>query len=306
MGTSPRRKLARAIFGGAVTLGVDGFFGTLCSGNDACQGKLEYNRWLAEVIHSLDKSPLTGLLSWPFPPGRGRLYVQLLDQASCPVVFAKVALDPAEEPALASEWAALHKIRAMPSSTVQAPAPLRLERFTDRLTLLTTALPTNSRPVSRSPDTYPRELIRTLLGPLSTIPLEETVSLSWWDYFCKHAPESQRLVEITLSQDPDAVLSIGAAHGDLSSANIVRAGDVLHVFDWEAYCEDAPRLTDEVGFYLAGHHRLARKDPASTHVNLATALQLLPRDRDLLLALAHRASLGMPDARAILSACTLT
>ena len=80
---------------------------------------------------------------------------------------------------------------------------------------------------------------------------QEVAGLSWWAAYRNTLGSTGRGFHNTLMSCMTHGLAVGNAHGDMGAANLLRDRKTLWVYDWENYCDDAPLLADEIGFYMA-------------------------------------------------------
>jgi hypothetical protein len=132
-----------------------------------------------------------------------------------------------------------------------------------------------------------------LVGP------ERLGELSWW------REHERRCTGGAFEDELRDFLGGGAAvcraHGDFGSANIVRDGETLWIFDWEESRPDGPVLADEVMFTVGMDPQAARDPRRGLELVRVRFLRgSAPRRGEAMLALAFRRALGMADAARII------
>jgi hypothetical protein len=121
-------------------------------------------------------------------------------------------------------------------------------------------------------------------------------NLPWWKaYRDRLAPEEMAFDEI-LQQGLGPERAFCPVHGDLSTANVVLAGNTPWIYDWESATERGPLLTDQLGLFLSFTVGRAVSEPLRCGAILAREFLTLRHDPiEVMLALAYRHACGFPD-----------
>lgn len=300
-----KRKAYRWLLWASIVMGLDRYFSSPAPSPLTEAADFDFHRWLRRACDDLGQGALHGVVYWPPQPDRPRIYVHLFDRGLTPVGFVKVSLDIHNDRLLEKEAGALETLRGVRLKQCRVPRVLSASQFDGKTYLITEPIPLSAKPVPSQPQSFPRACVDEYKGPPRRVGARDAGGLSWW------AAYMDVIRDLTGGGFHDALLGslalgfdVGKAHGDMGAANLVRDGGTLWVYDWESYCEDAPVLADEIGFYMAVNFARILTDP----------VRELDRFRDrflrsaseqrrcaVLASLAFRAGSGMDDAKLFLT-----
>lgn len=271
----------------AAALGVDGLLSKRVNALPFPK-RFDLIGWIEEVGQRLGRTGLHASVVWP-PPARSttRVYVHLLDSGGNRVAFAKISFDAENDDRLQNEIDALAKLSAVKHPGFAAPAVLACGEHDQHRYLVTQSLPPNVRQPSWSWELIKQSVVDHYAGAVRMLGSSEVEGLDWWKRFRATTESRAVFVQELIGLGIDEV-QVCQAHGDLTPHNLVCAGDEIWLFDWEEWNESAPRLTDEIRFYLAVHQSGVLSDPGRGAIDFARDFQLdsMPKRRDVMMALA--------------------
>ncbi len=248
----------------------------------------------------LGSGPIRGAVFWPPQPERGRIYVHLFSHGRA-VAFAKIALTPSEAVRIQNEGDVLRELarRSLPRE-LRIPRVIAQGEFNSATCLLMEALPLRFHQPS---EPFPISHIREL-GPVRHVGADTLSELSWWKRYASNLTNADLTFHSELmAVCQDRTFAVCRAHGDLGPANMAHDGESFWLFDWEASAPDAPSHTDMLGLELAQDLPFTLAHPAARlrmlkakHLAAATPHHRLA----VMMALAFRHSVGLPDATALI------
>ncbi len=294
-----KRKIFRRLIWASINTGLDWCFSRPAVSPLAGVIDFDFYLWMRQAQDDLGAGELSGVVYWPPQTSRRRIYVHLFDSDLTPVGFVKVSFDTENDDSLERETKALEKLHADKLKESRVPRVLSAGRFGGHVYLITEPIPVSAKPVPSRIETFPRACICEYAGPPRHVSLQEVTGLSWWASYRNTLENTDGGFHEDLMRCMDQGIDIGNAHGDMGSANLLRDGNTLWVYDWESYCDDAPALADEIGYYMGLNFTRILTDPRQ---ELGRFRQRFLRDASnqrqcsVLVSLAFLASLGRDDA----------
>ncbi len=294
-----KRKLYRRLIWVCINTGLDRFFSRPATSPLADTFGFDFDRWLSQAQADLGAGGLIGIVYWPPQADRRRIYVHLFNTDLTPVGFVKVSLDTVNDGSLERETKALETLHTAALQQCRVPRVLSAGRFGGHTYLITEPIPVSAKPVAALVESFPRACVDEYAGHARRVSAQEITGLSWWAAYRSTLGNTDGGFHNALMGSMAHGLDIGNAHGDMGSANLVRDGETLWVYDWENYCDDAPLLADEIGFYMAINFTRILTDPKH---ELDRFCQRFLRDTpdltpcSVLASLAFRAAWGLDDA----------
>ncbi len=265
-------------------------------------GSFDWERWLEEIRSYLGGPNLGAAVFWPTALSRSRLYVHLFD-GEVPVAFAKISVHPSGNARLSQEAQTLRDVHGRCPESFRAPRLLKEGSLGPHAFLLLEPLPTSARPIRGNASGYPAHSVQEYAGPARHIPVNNISALSWWGRYVERLDNECRQFHVEMTSLLRSGVSVCRAHGDLSRHNIAHDGRVLWIYDWEESVQDAPLVTDLVGFALSLRQTAVRAKPALWAKLVRRRLlengQVANR-AEIMMALAFRHSAGIDDATHII------
>lgn len=217
-------------------------------------GKFEFDfpRWIDEVSRFFNDGQLFGMIVYPSHHNGGVVYVHLLSSKHKNIGFAKIAFDEEHRTRLSKEARTLERLGSLQFKYLRIPKILRKGEWREHRYLILEPLPEKRRPARNSIADYPAEAVREFAGPVVTKPLSE---LWWWQLYAEKAHLAGEF-QTEISKAAKERVGVCRIHGDLKPGNISYSGKETWIFDWECSAEDAPRVSDEIFYWIWIHRRL--------------------------------------------------
>jgi hypothetical protein len=296
---TPRARLFRLALRGLVAGRLDGLVARRHDGPSPRLAGLDWRAFVGALERALGRDDLEPVVAQPRQASRGRLYVHLFAPDGERIAFAKVATDPGNDPHIAREATVLGSLLRSGAETFRFPSLLDAGRFEGRPYVLLAPLPAGSRPLAPRWTLDLARIRDEIAGAPRTLP--SIAAASWWSDFERSGAGLAGLRAELATPGP---VEVRGAHGDFVNWNIHAYAGEHWVFDWEAYCPDAPTLVDEVRFALGLRTRAIDEDPG--RVAPALVLEFAGRDParrvELARALAFLHARGVAAAAAVASA----
>lgn len=245
------QRLKHKLIIAVVTLGIDRW--AIARKSAPFEGKFEFDfaAWIEDVSRVLNEGQLFGMIVNPSHHDGGMLYVHLLSSNYTGVGFVKIAFNEKHQTRLSEEARILEKLSSLQFTHLRIPKILRNGEWRRHRYLILEPLPLKRRAARNSTADYPAEAVREFAGPLV---LKSCSELWWWPLYAeKTQPPAAFHAEV--SKAAKEKIGVCRIHGDMKPGNVTYAGNKTWIFDWERSVEDAPRLSDEVFFWIWTHRR---------------------------------------------------
>lgn len=293
---TPRARLFRLALRGLVAGRLDRLVARVHDGPAPRLPGFAWRAFVLELERALGRDDLRPVVAQPRQASRARLYVHLFAPDGERIAFAKVAADAGSDVHVAREASALEALLRRGADAFRFPSPLASGSFDGRRWLLLAPLPPGSRPASPRWTADLARIREEIAGPAATLP--SLAAASWWPDFERTDPVPALARELAAA--PPGPVPVCRAHGDFVNWNVHEHRGDKWIFDWEAFCEDAPVLADEVRFALGLRTRAVGADPGQV---AAALLGCFGRDAggrtELARALAFLHARGVQAATAI-------
>lgn len=234
------------------------------------------------------------MLIWSLVPGRQRMYVRVFDAKTNECAFGKLSRVEPGRSWLQVEATALH--RYAEAKSFACPRVLMLDVTETDVLLLTSALPRGSTLRHAEASTFPRAIQAEIQSKVVQTPISSLHRCAWYQRGVAALGENARVASELAAIDDASPVALAPAHGDFGSENFyVDLARRVYLIDWEHFCDAAPILTDEVGFWIGKNHRSIQRGDSEVARDFAQEFEE-HRDRDLLLALIFLSAFNVTDA----------
>lgn len=304
---SLKRRVYRGGVRSMILLGADRYFSSVAEDPIREASGIDLSGWMDSVREALSVTQLDAVLFWPPQPDRGRVYVHLLDAAHQPVGFAKISFNDHNDACFANEAEAIRQLGAADHSHFKIPRIIQHQQPTpeSHAALIFEPIPADAKPIANGPEAMPLGCLEEIAGEARPMGSGGCFSLSWWPEFERRCKTIDPGFLETVSQTDSQDALLCRTHGNFTLGNMVRdSTDMLWVFDWEESCDDGPRLSDEIGFFLKTDPSRSRKDRQSLLSRFRERFLVDQPDRqriDVMLALAFCSTVYANDAGAVIT-----
>lgn len=236
---------------------------------------------------------------WSLVPGRQRIYVRVFDANANECAFAKVSRVEPGRSWLQVEATALHRYSEARNFT--CPRVLTLNVSEADVLLLTSALPPGSTLRHPETSTFPRNIHAEIQSKVVQTPISSLRRHTWYHRGMAALAENPRVASELAAIDDASPIALAPAHGDFGSENFyVDPAQRVYLIDWEHFCDAAPFLTDEVGFWIGKNHRAIQRGDSEVAGDFTKEFEE-HHDSDLLLALIFLSAFDITDASRLVS-----
>ena len=284
-----RLKLARIVFRGR-SLSLPGV------------GEIDYESWMKTICDQLGVLEVNPVLVWPADPGRGRVYIYLLDAKGEKIGFCKLGLDEDNNSQIEREKLALLHLQKMDLKLSRIPGLLASGDLNGAAYLIAEMTPPEARVADWREDSSIDENILEYSGLHRMLERGEVEKLSWWVQLReKYASQGAFMKEVELVVDRGVEVCL--VHGDLNCTNVWRHDNDVWLLDWEQSDVNGPSLTDQV---CVAVDRIWADHSDDPEASLLKFRELFPESDDeerrgrVILALAYLGSVGFTPAIAII------
>lgn len=216
-------------------------------------GGFDLGGWLENVAKNLEYNLLYASISFPPKTLENRFVALLVNEAGQSVGFAKVSRDNFKDDQIAVEIVGLEKMADLKPTSFSIPTVLDSGFYDNHHYLILKPIPFSTKRGGKSAG-LDLERILHELASLST--MRPPFKCSWWHKVENHINSIEILVkQVEFAKENPIQTSI--SHGDFGPGNMVQSNGKNYLFDWEEYCNDAPRFTDWF-FYLLPPTQLPR------------------------------------------------
>jgi aminoglycoside phosphotransferase len=234
------------------------------------------------------------MLIWSLVPGRQRIYVRVFDANANECAFAKVSRVEPGRSWLQVEATALH--RYSEARSFSCPRVLMLDVTETDVLLLTSALPPGSTLRHAETSIFPRTIQSEIQNQVVQASFSSLHRRAWYKRGIAALAANARVTSELAAIDDASPVALAPAHGDFGSENFyVDPARRVYLIDWEHFCDAAPILTDEVGFWIGKNHRAIRRGAREVARDFAQEFEE-HCDSDLLLALIFLSAFDITDA----------
>ena len=264
---SPRRAAFRQLMSLSMLVGADRLFCTASDHPIDPTGGFEFHRWMDQVRSELDEPEAAGVVFWNpsferIPTDkRTRINVHLFDRAVRPVAFAKISFNESNDRRLENEAQTIRQLGRQGIKTFRFPRVLTLNKLGAHTYLLLEPLPESARTLRLNVEAYPRHCVAEYAELSRSVKGHEVEQLSWWKDYLESLDDRCAKFAEELAALIHEEVEVCRAHGDMQTSNVIRDGDQVWIFDWEDSRLDAPRMTDEIDFYMMLNYRKTLADP---------------------------------------------
>lgn len=260
-----------------------------------------FGSWLATVVERLHASDLMPVVVWPAQATRGRIYVHLLDHQGCSRGFAKLSLDQVNSESIRNECAMLERLSSLDLSLSRVPRILDSGFVAGHAYVVLESVPREARVSDWASDPPVDDRISEYAGDIRTMPFSQVEGLRWWQKFQEACGPIPAFAE-AVRRGAAGGVEVCRVHGDLNQTNVLRAGAVLWLLDWEQSSEHGPCFTDAVCIEVDRRWSVSRRAPAASlrdFLEMQWKARPPEHHRRVLMALAFLCAAGFPPARVL-------
>ena len=293
-----RRKIYKNIISLMIKCRAGGLISYKTSVSNSGVIGLDYLRWMKRFEDDLNIKELIGVVIWPSQASRRRVYIHLFDRDYQKVAFVKISFDRSEIVRLEKEIVALQEIEVTSDAKLLLMNKVISGHYLDGSYLGLSPLPANAHSPRWKRDKDVNSVLALYCGEKTRLNIQAVQKLSWWNDYLEKIPAGGEQFHHELLSLLDEGVDVCRVHGDLSVANLVIIGHKICIYDWESSHNQGPCLTDVMGYYLSfSVGKASRKNHLALFAEKFLCKEMVFRRVDVMMALAYRHAIGIPDAQ---------